>query len=245
VNHQHACAWKRGEDVPGNIAVHLVDANHELLDTEEVDEHGVLAGLALDLSGLGVALGDGRGEVTVGWHHQKAHIGLRRARDHVLDEIPVTGGVNDGVVVRRREELLGGARDGDTTLTLLLLAVHVEREGERACERERVWVGRGGGGRMCKDEGRRKRGVVNASSARNKAKTIAVTVAQAYINSPGEKQDALRSCSKQRVPRAKKRTGRAGVGREEEGGEENEMSEKRERGGGANTYSFRASQPQP
>jgi hypothetical protein len=59
------------------VTVHLVDTNHELLDTEQVDEHRVLAGLALDLSGLGVTLGDGRGEVTVGWDHEKADIGLQ------------------------------------------------------------------------------------------------------------------------------------------------------------------------
>jgi hypothetical protein len=44
----------------------------------------------------------------------------------------VSGGVNDGVVVLFREKFLGGASNGDTTLTLFLLAVHVEGESERA-----------------------------------------------------------------------------------------------------------------
>jgi hypothetical protein len=44
---------------------------------------------------------------------------------------PLTWGIDDGVVVLLREELLGGAGDGHTTGALLLLGVHVEREGER------------------------------------------------------------------------------------------------------------------
>jgi len=91
----------------------------------------VLAGLALDLTGLGVALGDRGGEVTVGRDHEDADVGLRGTGDHVLDEVTVTGGVDDSVVLGLGEELLGGAGDGDTTLALLLLAVHVEGEGER------------------------------------------------------------------------------------------------------------------
>lgn len=42
----------------------------------------------------------------------------------------MTGGINDRVVPLVCEELLGGAGDGHTTLTLLLLPVHVEGKGE-------------------------------------------------------------------------------------------------------------------
>jgi len=117
--------------VAGNIGVHLVDTDDELLDTEEVDEAGVLAGLALNFSSLVVTLLDGGGEVTVSGNHEEAHISLGGTGNHVLDEIPVAGGINDGVVPLLGEELLGGAGNGHTTLTLLLLAIHVESEGER------------------------------------------------------------------------------------------------------------------
>lgn len=117
--------------VLGGIAVHLVDTNDELLDTEQVDEAGVLAGLTLDLTELVVATGDGGGEVTIGGNHEEGDIGLGGTGDHVLDEVSVAGGIDDGVVVRVSVELLGGAGDGDTTGTLLLGLVHVEGEGER------------------------------------------------------------------------------------------------------------------
>jgi len=112
--------------------IHLVDSDHDLLDSEELDEAGVLAGLALDLTGLVVTLLDGGGEVTVSWDHEDTDISLGGAGNHVLDEITVTWGVNDGVVVVVGEELLGGTLDGHTTLTLVLLGVHVESESERA-----------------------------------------------------------------------------------------------------------------
>merc|ERR1719352_2276177 len=74
---------------------------------------------------------DRRDEVAVRRDHDERHVRLRRARNHVLDEIAVARRVNDRVVPLRGEELLRRARDGHATLTLLLLAVHEEREGER------------------------------------------------------------------------------------------------------------------
>merc|ERR1719352_541003 len=74
---------------------------------------------------------DRRDEVTVRRDHDERHVRLRRARNHVLDEIAVARRINDGVVPLRGEELLRHARDGHATLALLLLAVHEEREGER------------------------------------------------------------------------------------------------------------------
>ena len=67
---------------------------------------------------------------TIGWNHQQGDIGLGGAGNHVLDEIAMAGGIDDGVVPLGGVELLGGAGDGHTTLTLLLLAIHVEGEGE-------------------------------------------------------------------------------------------------------------------
>jgi len=93
----------------------------------------VLTSLALDLSGLVVALGDGGLEATnVGGNHEKSNIGLGGTSDHVLDEVSVAGGIDDGVVETLGEELLGGASDGNTALTLLLLVVHKEGKAERA-----------------------------------------------------------------------------------------------------------------
>jgi hypothetical protein len=42
----------------------------------------------------------------------------------------VSWSIDDGVVPLVGEELLGGARDGHSALTLLLLPVHVEGESE-------------------------------------------------------------------------------------------------------------------
>jgi hypothetical protein len=65
--------------VAGGVRVHLVHAHDELLDAQQVDEACVLAGLALDLAGLVVALLDGGSEVAIGGHHQQAAVGLGRA----------------------------------------------------------------------------------------------------------------------------------------------------------------------
>ena len=45
-------------------------------------------------------------------------IGLRGSGDHVLDEIAMAGGIDDGDVVLGRLKLPEGDVDGDTTLTL-------------------------------------------------------------------------------------------------------------------------------
>jgi len=46
------------------------------------------------------------------------NVGLGSSGNHVLDEITVSGGINDGERVLRRLELPEGDIDGDTTLTL-------------------------------------------------------------------------------------------------------------------------------
>ena len=57
---------------------------------------------------------------------------LGSAGNHVLDEVTVTGGVDDGVVVLGRLELPQGNVDGDTTLTLGLQFVEDPGVLERA-----------------------------------------------------------------------------------------------------------------
>ena len=112
--------------------VHLVDSDKELLNTEEVKETGVLAGLALLNTELGVGLGNGGLETTLlGGDKKKTDISGGGSGDHVLDVILVAGGINDGVVVLGGEELLGVALDGNTTLALLLAGVKVVGESER------------------------------------------------------------------------------------------------------------------
>mmetsp|Transcript_109503 Transcript_109503/g.339918 ORF Transcript_109503/g.339918 Transcript_109503/m.339918 type:complete len:261 (+) Transcript_109503:586-1368(+) len=108
------------------VAVHFVHADADLFHAKQVDEPGMLPRLALDFPGLVVALGNCSREVSVCGNHDECDISLGCTSDHVLDEIAVAGCVNDGVMPLLGVELLRGARDGHTTLALLLLAVHVE-----------------------------------------------------------------------------------------------------------------------
>lgn len=96
--------------------VHLVDGDDELLDTEGVGEQGVLTGLAI--------LGDTSLELTsAGGNDENGAVGLGGTSDHVLDEVTVTRGVNDGDIVLGGLELPEGDVDSDTTLTLGLQLV--------------------------------------------------------------------------------------------------------------------------
>jgi len=91
--------------------VHLVDGDDELLDTQSVGEKSVLTGLAI--------LGDTSLELTsTGSNDEDSAVSLGGTRDHVLDEITVTWGINDGDIVLGGLELPEGDIDGDTTLTL-------------------------------------------------------------------------------------------------------------------------------
>ena len=68
--------------------VHLVDADDELLNTEKVEETGVLAGLALLDAELGIGLGDGGLETTLlGGDKKHTNVSGGGAGDHVLDVI--------------------------------------------------------------------------------------------------------------------------------------------------------------
>ena len=94
-------------------SVHLVDGDDELTNTQGVGEQSVLTGLAI--------LGDTSLELTsTGSDNENSAVGLGGTSDHVLDEVTVTGGINDGDMVLGGLEPPEGDIDGDTTLTLSL-----------------------------------------------------------------------------------------------------------------------------
>src|SRR5881296_1646812 len=97
--------------------VHLVDRDDQLLDAERAGEEDVLFRLRLDA--LRPADDEDRG------------VRLGRARDHVLDEVPVARGVDDREVVLVRVKALVRHVDRQAALALLLDLVHDERELER------------------------------------------------------------------------------------------------------------------
>jgi len=90
--------------------VHLVKGNDHLLDTKGESKESVLLGLAF------------RGPTTFKstWgtiNNKDSDIGLGSSSDHVLDEISVTGGINDGECEFGRLEFPESNINGDTTLT--------------------------------------------------------------------------------------------------------------------------------
>ena len=92
-------------------SVHLVDGDNELSNTEGVGEEGVLTGLAI--------LGDTSLELTsTGSDNENTAVSLGSTSNHVLDEVTVTRGINNGDVELGSLELPEGDIDGDTTLTL-------------------------------------------------------------------------------------------------------------------------------
>jgi len=96
--------------------VHLVDADNHLLDTEGVSKESVLAGLSF-LGHTGLELTD------TGSDDKDGNISLGGTRDHVLDEVTVSWGVNDGEVVLGGLELPQSNVNGDTALALGLQVV--------------------------------------------------------------------------------------------------------------------------
>lgn len=97
-------------------SVHLVDGDDELLDSEGVGEEGVFVGLAV-LADAGFEL------TTSGGDGQDGAIGLRGSSNHVLDEVAVTGSINDSDVELGGFKLLQGSVNGDTTFTFGLQVV--------------------------------------------------------------------------------------------------------------------------
>merc|ERR1712065_70438 len=108
--------------------VHLVDAHGELLDPQQVDQVGVLAGLPTGLHPG--RLGNGSLKVTVGGNHENSNISLPGSGNHVGNEISMAGGVGDGVVKVLGTEGRRLAVNGNTTLALLLGRVHKVRKGK-------------------------------------------------------------------------------------------------------------------
>lgn len=68
-------------------------------------------------SGLTI-FGDTSFEFTLGGsNHENSNIGLRSTSDHILNEISVSGSINNGEVILRGFEFPEGDIDGDTSFT--------------------------------------------------------------------------------------------------------------------------------
>lgn len=114
--------------------VHLVASNNELPNTEGEGEEGVLSGLTV--------LGDTSLELTdTGGNDEDGTVSLGGTGDHVLDEVSVTGGVNDGNLVLRGLELPKSNVDGDTSLSLGLKLVKNPSVLERSLKKGQKGVG--------------------------------------------------------------------------------------------------------
>ena len=93
--------------------IHLVDSADKLLDTESIGKKGMLTSLPI--------LGDTSFEFTsAGSDDENGAVSLGGTRDHVLDEVTMAGGVDDGDFVLGGLELPEGNVDGDTALPLSL-----------------------------------------------------------------------------------------------------------------------------
>ena len=103
--------------VVDGLLVDLVDTDDDLLDTQGEGQESVLSGLALS-GDTSLELSLGRGD------HKESAIGLGGSGDHVLDEVSVSGGIDDGEVILGGIELPEGDVDGDTSLSLGLELVH-------------------------------------------------------------------------------------------------------------------------
>jgi len=100
--------------------VHLVDRNDKLTDTKGEGKESMLASLAV--------LGDTSLELTsASGNDEDSAVSLGGTSNHVLDEVTVTRGVNDGDHELRGLELPERDIDGDTTLTLGLELVEHPR----------------------------------------------------------------------------------------------------------------------
>jgi len=97
--------------VVDGVGVHLVDADDHLLDTKGESKKSVLSGLSV----LGVT---GFELTRWGGDHKNGAIGLGGTSNHVLDEISMAWGINDGEEVLLGLELPKGDIDGDTSLSL-------------------------------------------------------------------------------------------------------------------------------
>jgi hypothetical protein len=97
--------------VVDSLVVLLVESNDHLLNTESVGEEGMLTGLTV-LGDTGFEFSLRRG------NDEDSSIGLRGTSNHVLNEISVTGGIDDGEDGLGGFEFPEGNIDGDTTFSL-------------------------------------------------------------------------------------------------------------------------------
>merc|ERR1719204_3831 len=105
--------------IPGHVGRGLdhVDGDDQLLDTKGVGEQGVLPSLPV--------LGDASLELSSsGGDDKHTAVSLAGASDHVLDEVTMARGVDDGHVVLGSLEFPESNVNGDTTLALGLQLVH-------------------------------------------------------------------------------------------------------------------------
>merc|ERR1719267_347103 len=102
------------------MIVHLVEGDDHLLHSEGEGQESVLPGLSV--------LGDSGLESSVGGvNNEDGAIGLGGSGNHVLDEIPMSWGINHGTVVLWGLELPEGNIDGDTSLPLGLQLVKTSK----------------------------------------------------------------------------------------------------------------------
>ena len=92
--------------VGGLGRVHLVDSNNELLHTQGPGEQNVLPGLSV-LGDTSLELSGSRG------NDEDTAVSLACASDHVLDEVTMAGGVDDGDVVLEGLKLPQSNAEGD------------------------------------------------------------------------------------------------------------------------------------
>lgn len=95
------------------LFVHLVDTDDHLLDTQSESKKSVFSGLTF-LGNTSFELTLRRGD------HKKSNISLGSTSNHVLDEISVAGGIDNGEVILGGFELPEGDINGDTSFSFSL-----------------------------------------------------------------------------------------------------------------------------
>lgn len=104
--------------------IHLVDSNNNLFDSHGESEQSMLLGGSISREpSLELVLSRS--------DHQNSSISLASPDNHVLEEVLVSRGVNDGVLSSLSLEGSEGAVDGDSSLLLLLSVVEQVGEVER------------------------------------------------------------------------------------------------------------------
>jgi hypothetical protein len=102
--------------------IHLIDRDDDLSDTKGVSKQSMLTGLSI-LGNTSFKLtntsgNDDYNQTKFSNGHTNTAISLRSSRDHVLDEITMSGGVNDSDIELGSLKLPESDVDGDASLTL-------------------------------------------------------------------------------------------------------------------------------